>query len=126
MTIEGDAGPDERWEQRGLEWWLINDRLNTEDGPHAFPSEIEFEPEGRHDDCTESHNCGEHPQWPLWKAAVTQAVRELDEEHAPTWVSDLAKDAGKDPIGCRMCFPSDGSWPCITRMIANDLRALLS
>lgn len=56
---------------------------------------------------------------------VAEAVKELDSEHGPAWASTQALEAGKEPIGCRICFPSDGSWPCITRMIADDLRALL-
>src|SRR5678816_1570409 len=43
------------------------------------------------------------------RARVMQAVLELDAEHVPEWASDTAKQAGKDPIGCVMCFPHDGS-----------------
>lgn len=57
--------------------------------------------------------------------AVHQAVTELDAEHAPTWTSADGKAAGKEPIGCQVCFPGDGSWPCVTRMVADDLRRLL-
>lgn len=56
---------------------------------------------------------------------VKQAVTELDEEHKPMWMSEKAEHTGKDPIGCYICFPHDGSWPCTTRMIADDLRELL-
>lgn len=53
--------------------------------------------------------------------AVVQAIRELDDEHYPTWASDKAKADGKEPIGCSMCWPKDGSWPCVSRLIATDL-----
>ena len=56
--------------------------------------------------------------------AVAEAVAELDAEHRPTWASDAAEAAGKDPIGCETCFPADGSWPCSTRLVADDLRGL--
>lgn len=56
---------------------------------------------------------------------VAQAVVELDAEHYPTWASPKAHEAGKDPIGCALCWPGDGSWPCSSRMIADDLRKAL-
>lgn len=58
-------------------------------------------------------------------AVVRQAVAELDAEHSPSWASAVAQKAGKEPIGCIICYPSDGSWPCVSRMIADDLRLLL-
>jgi hypothetical protein len=57
------------------------------------------------------------------RAVTRQAVGELDSEHAPMWSNDKALATGKEPIGCGMCFPHDGHWPCISRMIADDLRA---
>jgi hypothetical protein len=48
--------------------------------------------------------------------AVTKAVAELDAEHYP----DLEL---KGRGGCVMCWPKDGSWPCTTRLIADELRA---
>ena len=56
---------------------------------------------------------------------IEDAVTELDAEHAPMWSSDEMKARGKEPIGCHICFPGDGSWPCTSRMIADDLRAAL-
>jgi hypothetical protein len=46
---------------------------------------------------------------------IAFAVRELDAEHRP------------DPDGrtCEVCGPADGSWPCVTRLITDDLRAAL-
>lgn len=67
-----------------------------------------------------------NPRWETERLhrIVRQCVEELDAEHQPEWASPEAKAKGKDPIGCVMCFPSDGSWPCVTRMITDDLRAL--
>jgi hypothetical protein len=28
----------------------------------------------------------------------------------------------QDQYGCSMCWPKDGSWPCVTVLEANDLR----
>jgi hypothetical protein len=50
------------------------------------------------------------------QTAVAKAVAELDAEHFP---DPELKGRG----GCVMCWPKDGSWPCTTRMIADDLRA---
>jgi len=61
----------------------------------------------------------------LWEA-LTTALADLDEEHQPTWSSDEAKARGKAPIGCTLCWPGDGHWPCSSRLIADDLRAALS
>lgn len=39
---------------------------------------------GRHDDCTISHNCGEHPEWrceQVWQVAIHAAIDALD-QHA--------------------------------------------
>ena len=57
---------------------------------------------------------------------VEEAIKQFDAEHRPMWSgpNGYTEDpiAGKNPIGCRICFPNDGSWPCITREIVNDLR----
>lgn len=55
------------------------------------------------------------------RKAAEQAVAELDADHSPLVVQD-----GKKAIGCVLCFPGDGSWPCTARMIADDLRAALN
>lgn len=39
---------------------------------------------------------------------------ELREEHVPQWSTPEMEARGKDPIGCVMCWPQDGSWPCTT------------
>ena len=43
-----------------------------------------------------------------------QAVEDLRREHRP---DDSIGGQG----GCVMCWPKDGSWPCWTRMIADEL-----
>lgn len=58
--------------------------------------------------------------------AVLDAVSELAAEHQPEWSSDAMKAKGKDPIGCVICWPKDGGWPCSTAMVVDDLRAALS
>lgn len=55
------------------------------------------------------------------RAAVEQALVELDLEHDATDEPAIAQRRG----GCRMCWPRDGGWPCITRSVADDLRAAL-
>lgn len=52
------------------------------------------------------------------RPAVAQAIAELDAEHRPDW-SLLGKS------GCIICWPKDGGWPCVTRQVADDLRAAL-
>ena len=60
---------------------------------------------------------------------VAQVVAELDAEHRPMWSSPqggfvITPVAGKDPVGCSSCYSADGSWPCATHMLADDLRSL--
>lgn len=52
------------------------------------------------------------------RAGIRCAVAELDADHRPEG------DPGKEPWGCVMCYPRDGDWPCVSRMIADDLRNL--
>lgn len=49
------------------------------------------------------------------REAMTAAKTELDTEHRP------------EPDGrcCIVCGPQDGSWPCVSRLIADDLDAAL-
>lgn len=56
----------------------------------------------------------------LLKAALTKAAANLDAEHRPERV-------GANPgwEGCIVCGPADGSWPCVARMVADDLRTAL-
>lgn len=65
------------------------------------------------------------------EAGIAQAVTELNAEHRPMWVNPEgagyteAKLVDKDPVGCTVCFPHDSDWPCVTRMITDDLRGLI-
>ena len=52
------------------------------------------------------------------RATVRQAVAELDAEHRPD--PEVPGPGG----GCVICWPKDGTWPCLARMVADDLRAL--
>lgn len=59
--------------------------------------------------------------------AIRKAVAGLDAEHQPMWSAPgpgytLDPQEGKEPAGCCCCFPGDGSWPCVSRMVADDLR----
>lgn len=54
------------------------------------------------------------------RGEVMQAVAELDAEHSP----DDPRNVGPQG-GCVLCWPKVGSWPCVTRMIADDLRAIV-
>lgn len=58
---------------------------------------------------------GIHAKYLGLHEAVSTAIGELDVEHRPEW-------AGGKPIGCVICSPGDGSWPCTSRLIADDLR----
>lgn len=60
------------------------------------------------------------------RAIVTNAINELDAEHTPAWAGEQAQASGKEPIGCAMCWPHDGSWPCSSRLIADDLRTAIT
>lgn len=61
---------------------------------------------------------------------VAAAVAELDAEHYPVWADVTGLTASpvdrREPVGCARCWPEDGSWPCTTRLIADDLRKLLT
>lgn len=55
------------------------------------------------------------------REAMQEAATELRAVHYPEWSSAKAKADGKDPIGCATCGGADGSWPCTSRMVADDL-----
>lgn len=44
---------------------------------------------------------------------LARLIAELDAEHRP--------DPASGP-GCRICWPKDGGWPCVTRLVADELR----
>lgn len=48
--------------------------------------------------------------------AMRAAVRELDGSHYPTTYGD-----GRPKL-CATCGAADGSWPCVSRQVADDLR----
>ncbi len=48
-------------------------------------------------------------------AALSFAVSELDAVHGPD-------DTGRM---CVTCGAADGSWPCVSRMVTDDLRGLI-
>lgn len=56
---------------------------------------------------------------------IRESAEALESEHWPLWASEQAKANGRPPVGCEICFPKDGSWPCVTRMVADDLRKLI-
>ena len=58
----------------------------------------------------------------ILRARIDQAVSDLDAEHRPEWDSDEMKARGEDPFGCAVCWPTDGSWPCVASIVADDIR----
>lgn len=56
---------------------------------------------------------------------LREALDELTVEHRPMWSAvgragfTLDEQPGYKPVGCCMCFPADGSWPCATRLIVD-------
>lgn len=52
------------------------------------------------------------------RPVVVQAIADLDAEHY------LSYDNGPRR-GCIICWPKDGSWPCASRLVADDLRAVI-
>jgi hypothetical protein len=62
--------------------------------------------------------------------AIGQQVAELRAIHHPQWASPdggytTERRDGYTPVGCAECYPHDGSWPCVTAMVADDLAAVL-
>lgn len=57
---------------------------------------------------------------------IRSAVDELEHEHRPLWTSDAMEAAGAPPMGCLVCWPGDGRWPCVTRGVVSDLRRALA
>lgn len=57
--------------------------------------------------------------------AADKAADELIALHQPTWATPAAQARGTKPTGCGICFPHDGSWPCLSRMAADDLRRVV-
>lgn len=62
--------------------------------------------------------------------AIGQQVAELRAIHHPQWASPdggytTERRDGYTPVGCAECYPHDGSWPCVTAMVADDLAAVV-
>lgn len=53
------------------------------------------------------------------RSALVAVLAELDAEHRAE-----PYDVGRRD-GCVICWPKDGSWPCVTRMVADELRAIV-
>ena len=49
------------------------------------------------------------------RAVIAAARNELNADHYRI----------EDVNGCAMCWPHDGSWPCVSKMVADDLRNAL-
>jgi hypothetical protein len=49
-----------------------------------------------------------------WRSVVAEAIEDLDAEHAPFDGDD------------RLCQTCSGGYPCTSRLVADDLRALLA
>jgi hypothetical protein len=66
------------------------------------------------------------------EVTIRSAIAELNAEHRPQWVAgdnnygytDKPRD-GFDPVGCVICYPQDGSWPCTSALVVDDLISLL-
>ena len=57
--------------------------------------------------------------------ALDAQVSELLADHQPEWANEEAKAAGKEPWVCGTCGVADGSWPCTSLLIAEDMHRLL-
>lgn len=47
---------------------------------------------------------------------IREAIRELDGSHYP-----ISHDDGRPEL-CAVCGAADAPWPCLARMVADDLR----
>lgn len=58
------------------------------------------------------------------RRALLGNADDLRVEHTPQWSTPEMEARGKDPIGCVLCWPQDGHWPCTAKIVADDLRDL--
>ena len=61
----------------------------------------------------------------LLRADLNEAADEIDRLRSA--IAKAANELAGDHKGtehCRICWPEDGGWPCVTRAVADDLRAL--
>lgn len=50
------------------------------------------------------------------RAVIDRAEQDLCDDHQPLM-------HGAHAIGCQICYPADGSWPCVVRLTLDDLTA---
>ena len=60
------------------------------------------------------------------REAVMEAATELGLTHEPEWASPAAKEKGLNPVWCAICGSADGSWPCTSQMVLDDLLAAVA
>lgn len=52
--------------------------------------------------------------------AVGDAITDLRDEHRPMRYDDKPV-TDENAVGCAACYPGDSSWPCASRMVADEL-----
>lgn len=55
-------------------------------------------------------------------SAIDNLLEEIDSFHQPEWYSEESRLNGDDPLYCRTCGAQDGSWPCVHRIVLNELK----
>jgi len=63
--------------------------------------------------------------WLHWQAADALAEAEARIEAAAIEIEATHRPDADGRL-CEMCGAADGSWPCVTRTVADDLRAVLT
>lgn len=102
-------------DDEGWRWWTC--RCGAAEGPWP-DDETAVDGFGSHVACTlvarvvRAENLNEVNRL---RTAITAAIVDLNGAHYLNGPGDL----------CAVCGPADGSWPCVTRMVADDLRAAL-
>lgn len=54
--------------------------------------------------------------------AIDNLLDEIDNFHQPEWYSEESRLKGDNPLYCRTCGAQEGSWPCVHRMVLNELK----
>lgn len=57
---------------------------------------------------------------------LAMGVQELRAEHVPQWSTPEMEAKGRDPIGCLVCWPQDGHWPCASKRVADEMATVLN
>ena len=52
------------------------------------------------------------------EAVIVKAVAEIRSEHRPMPATEVGRSGG-----CVICWPKDGSWPCTTALVADEMEA---